>query len=184
MNYKYYQSKNFKNVFYAKDQDNNVYIYENYSWMWPQKYWQLATWKDNIAYINSRIQTSEYSIELSEKQLEKMDIPRITPSSTRKQSAYEYFQDYEEDWIFFAKDERNNIYLFRDPNNPYYADGENDEVLSGNWEKVNEEDFIVYCKDTMRAMSQSTPRSEEFLDMHKIPRIEADKVIPCKVNHI
>ena len=184
MNFEYYKSKRFDRVYYAKDIGQKTYAYRDYSWLGPKKYWRQASWQGEIAFITSEIGNKEKSERISENDLMKYKIPEITSRTTKLQSPYEYFQDNEEDWIFFSKDEEGNVFLFRDPKHPHYSVLTGAKRPSEKWEVVHERSFKEYCLDTMRATSQSTQRTEEYLVLKNIPLVQLNKVIPCVENHI
>jgi len=54
----------------------------------------------------------------------------------------------------------------------------------GKWEKITDPDFKSYCRYNVELMSQSDPRTEEYLLKENIPLIKEKDIIPCIDNHI
>jgi hypothetical protein len=176
--YQYYRMKRFNKSFYAKDGRGNIYFLSTYSC--DPDCWQKATWKNEIESGKSCIDVPDEIELIDEYELKKAGVPLITPKNLKNQPLYKYYQDVEEDWIYYAEDEKGDIYIYRDPRVNAYVT----KKPSGKWEKINDPDFLKYCRENIGLMSQTDPRTEEHILKKGIPLIEDKDIIECADNHI
>ena len=176
--YQYYRVKRFNKSFYAKDEEGNIYFLSTYSC--DPDYWQKATWKSEIEIGKSCINDPDEAQLIDGHELKKAGVSSITPKNLKNQPPYKYYQDVEEDWIYYAEDEHGNIYIYRNPKVNAYIN----KKPSGKWEKISDPDFLRYCRENVSLMSQTDPRAEEHLLKEDIPLIKDKDVIKCTDNHI
>jgi len=175
--YKYYQMRRFEKVFYATDKNENVYFFETFSWL--PDYWQKITWKVRKELGKKYMGSARDTRQINESHLKEIGVPLIKFKTLKDQPPYEYFQDIEEDWIYYARDEDFNVFIYRNPVGRKYK-----KKPPEKWERVLDSGFIQYCKKNMSLLQQSNPRTEEYLQKEGVPLIKEKEVIECTDNHI
>ena len=175
--YQYYQLEVSDKVFYAVDENNNIYFLKNYGW--EPDYWQRATWKIRIELGKKYINDPKDTHQITEYFLKNAGVPLITPDKLKNQPPYEYYQDIRDEWLYYGRDEVGNVFIYKDPKTYYGKD-----KFPGKWEKIMEPGLQTYCKQSTLTLQKTDPRTEEYLLKEGIPLIKKDEGIEYTDYHL